>query len=162
MNEGNTKVSIWNPGAVANWSILFSPIFGAWLMSSNWKEIGNEAKAKSSMLWAYAGIALIVVTLLLNFFVLAEGKSSNGLFLIYFLAWRFTSARSQLKYVKEMYPNGYDKQSWMKPIGTTLGVIILYIGLIMGLAMATASGAQSQIAIEDAQCYDAAGNWICE
>lgn len=144
MNEENAKVSIWNPSGIANWSILFSPIFGGWLMSSNWKEIGDEKKAKSSMLWAYAGIALIVITLILNFFVLEEGKSSNGLFLIYFLAWRFTSARGQLKYVKENLSDGYHKKGWLKPILTAIGVLIGYIVFTVGIVTIFSDNSQSQ------------------
>ena len=139
MNEGSAKVSMWNPGAIANWSILFSPIFGGWLMSSNWKEIGDEKKAKSSMLWVYAGIALIVITLILNFFVLPEGKSANGLFLLYFVAWRFTSAKSQLIYVKNNLPDGYTKKGFIKPISIAISILFVYVALVLGVATAFTS-----------------------
>lgn len=131
MVEEKSSIKLWNPGALANWSILFSPIFGAWLMSLNWKEMGDEGKAKTTMFWAYAGIILIVITILLNSFVLEEGKNSNGLFLIYFLAWRFTNARSQLKHIKETFPDGYTKKGLIKPIGIALGIFLVYFGLIV-------------------------------
>jgi len=139
MNEGNKKVSIWNPEAAAKWSILFSPIFGGWLISNNWKTLGNEKEAKASILWAYAGIALIVMTIILNFFVLSEGKSSKGLFFIYLLVWYFLSAKKQIKYIKETYSNEYDKKSWMKPIGIAIASFLVYILLAFGISTAAAA-----------------------
>ena len=32
---GDAAPALWNPNAAANWSLLFSPAFGAWLHMKN-------------------------------------------------------------------------------------------------------------------------------
>ena len=39
---------LWNPNAAANWSLLLSPAFGAFLHMKNWEELGEPAKAAAS------------------------------------------------------------------------------------------------------------------
>ena len=51
----NTTVPLWNPTVAANWSLLFSPILGAWLHAKNWAALGNEVKEKQSMYWVRWG-----------------------------------------------------------------------------------------------------------
>lgn len=36
----NEKITLWNPNAAVNWSVLFTPIFGAWIQAKNWKALG--------------------------------------------------------------------------------------------------------------------------
>jgi hypothetical protein len=39
---------IWNPIATVNWSLLFTPVFGAYLQMLNWKSLGQEDSARES------------------------------------------------------------------------------------------------------------------
>ena len=50
---------LWNPNAAANWSLLFSPAFGAFLHMKNWQALGQPIKATSAKVW----FVLILVVL---------------------------------------------------------------------------------------------------
>jgi len=102
-SKGDPNTPLWNPSAIVNWSFLFSPIFGAFLMSKNWKAMGDEKRAKTSMIWMVFGIIIPAVTM------------GAGLF-PYYLIWYFVSAKSQISYIKEHYGTNYKKQSFVKPV----------------------------------------------
>ena len=51
--------ALWNPFAARAWTVLFSPIFGAFLHAQNWKALGESGRAKRSMIWVYAFIGLV-------------------------------------------------------------------------------------------------------
>lgn len=34
-------IALWNPNAAANWSLLFTPLFGAYLHMLNWRSLGE-------------------------------------------------------------------------------------------------------------------------
>ena len=56
--ESGAAPTLWNPNAAANWSLLFSPIFGTWLHMLNWRALGEAERAESAKTW------LMVSTLL--------------------------------------------------------------------------------------------------
>ena len=39
---------LWNPNAAANWSLLFSPAFGAFVHMKNWQALGEPEKAANA------------------------------------------------------------------------------------------------------------------
>ncbi|SFE63184.1 hypothetical protein SAMN04487869_1122 [Marinobacter sp. DSM 26671] len=125
--SGPQSIEIWNPTAAANWSLLFSPIFGAFLQAKNWKSLGEQNKSKSSMLWVYLGCLIIFLVLI----VPGLAKYGSGIGIIWLLFWYFTASKSQTKYVKEKYNDEYEKKGWFKPI-------IIAIGLIFSLIIVTA------------------------
>ena len=86
---------LWNPNGAFFWSMLFTPIMGAWLHAKNWKELNQPDKAKKSMQWVYAGFAFLIVVLFLpdNIGVLPG--------LIYLVAWYFISGIEQAKYLEK-------------------------------------------------------------
>ena len=47
--ENSVKPKLWNPNAATLWSLLFSPVFGAWIHAKNWEELGNEEESRNSM-----------------------------------------------------------------------------------------------------------------
>ncbi|MDB4547583.1 sel1 repeat family protein [Akkermansiaceae bacterium] len=100
---------LWNPNAAANFSLLFSPILGAWLHAKNWKELGQHDRAKKSMIWVYIGFVFQLVNLFL------PDNLGGGLALIFLFAWYFSSGKGQVKYLKENNIN-YEKKAWGKPL----------------------------------------------
>jgi hypothetical protein len=52
--------TIWNPNSAANWSLLFTPAFGAFLHMKNWEALGEPAKASSAKLWATTTLVVLV------------------------------------------------------------------------------------------------------
>ena len=98
------KVQLWNPSAAANWSLIFSPIFGGWVHAENWRELGHKDKAQKSMLWVYVTLASLVVRLF----------TGIGAPLLILLLWYFLSAKAQVKFLRENNIS-YEKKTWDKP-----------------------------------------------
>ncbi|HCG7068563.1 hypothetical protein [Vibrio parahaemolyticus] len=125
---GSERVSLWNPNAVVGWSVLFSPIFGAWLHSKNWKELGEERNAKQSMNWVYGGVVVFILVIFI------PEKIASTISLGYLLSWYFSSGQQQVKHVRENLDNRYNKKSWLKPI--TIAVVGL-ASFVLSVSMAS-------------------------
>lgn len=50
---------LWNPNAAANWSLLFSPAFGAFLHMKNWQALGQPNKATSAKVWFVLSLVVL-------------------------------------------------------------------------------------------------------
>ena len=125
-----TVPKLWNPNAAANWSLLFSPILGAWLHAKNWHELGQPDKAKKSMIWVYVGFVFLLVVL----FLPDNIGSAPGI--IFILIWYFSSAKQQVKYIKENNID-YHKKSWSKPLLFGVAGIVIYFIVAIGVLSAT-------------------------
>ena len=49
--------ALWNPNAAANWCLLFTAAFGAYLHMRNWQALGQPDRARASRNWMIAVIA---------------------------------------------------------------------------------------------------------
>ncbi len=127
--------ALWNPFAARAWTLLFSPIFGAFLHARNWKALGEMGRAKRSMIWVYAFIGLVVVAL---FTPEAVSPVIRLIGLGGILAWCLMDAEQQVRYVKKRFGKDYPRKSWGKPVAIAVcgwvGLIVL-AGIIV-----TASG----------------------
>ena len=106
---------LWNPNAAANWSLLFSPAFGAYLHMKNWEALNQRDKVKSSYNWFIASIILSILGL--GFFVL--------------VAWYFSLGKKQAIYIKERFGDHYSRKSWGIPLLIGFSIFIVSIILIM-------------------------------
>lgn len=106
--------SLWNPGAAASWSLLFTPVFGAYLHMRNWEELGEPEKAKSSKIWFYASIPFSIFFLGLPCLLL----------------WYFLSGKEQMAYVKEKYGDNYNKKPWGSPIFVCILIFATFYALL--------------------------------
>lgn len=124
----HSGIFLWNPNAATFWSLLFFPVFGAWLHAKNWSALGDETKAKQSMYWVYGGVLelLLLIVPIPNYGPILLVTS---LFVVisYFLGWYFLSARSQAKHVKEQLGGVYKKRGWAKPLGIATVGLALYM-----------------------------------
>lgn len=137
---------LWNPGAAASWSLLFSPIFGSILHMKNWQAMGDEAMAASSRRWAIGSVAFFAIYLLLSM-VLPESKAmdtagrAGGLALL--LAWYFSIAKRQSAQVLARYGKTYPRRGWGKPL--LLGVLgyvgVIVAAIVVGVAIGITQGA---------------------
>lgn len=118
--KSQVKPELWNPNAAANWSLVFTPILGAWLQAKNWTNLDEPEEAKKSMYWVYAGFVFLVVIL----FLPDDVGAAPGY--IYVLAWYFTSGKKQAKYLKEKHID-YKKKSWGKPLLFGFIGVVLYV-----------------------------------
>ena len=163
--EDHSKIGLWNPNAAASWSILFTPIFGAYLHSKNWAALGNKEKEKQSMYWAYGAIGMFIFSLFL------PGTLGQGISIGYLLSWYFSIAKKQVKHVKEELDDSYEKNNWLKPIGVASSCLFALI-IVFSIA-ASNQGYSAKVASAQAQTPQETksisaqvnskivGNWEC-
>jgi hypothetical protein len=121
--------ALWNPNAAANWSLLFTPLFGALLQMKNWMALDEPEKAAASKRWAIVTCIYLIVDTGLTVWQpgspdVTALRRSGGLGLL--IAWYFASARGQARYVKARFGDGYPRKRWRLPI---LYALLGYLGL---------------------------------
>ncbi len=116
---GGPAPALWNPSAAGSWSILFTPIFGSYLMKRNWEAIGDEDKARGSRNWMILSILMLFVSAL------------AGIGLVYLIVWYFVANRPQITYVKERWGSDYPRQPWGKPLGIAFVLWLIPTALIL-------------------------------
>jgi hypothetical protein len=125
--------ALWNPGAAMAWSLLFSPIFGAFVHMKNWQALGETDKAATSKTWAVTSLAFILAVILLGVFI-PESKGMDllsriaGLGLL--VAWYSASGKHQVSYVKARFGKSYPRRGWLKPICLALLAVLGLFGAI--------------------------------
>jgi len=117
-------VALWNPTVAANWSLLFSPVFGAYIHSRNWKSLGEPSKALRAKLWVFVGFIAAFGTP----YVLPQGRQAWPA--IYLIAWYFLDGRPQIKYVKARWGKNYKHKSWTKPLAIVCACLIVLVVLV--------------------------------
>jgi hypothetical protein len=134
--------SLWNPNAAANWSLLFSPAFGAFLHMKNWQALGEPEKAAAAKVW-FIGTLLVVfgLSFLTVLFPTSKvlGSIPNSIGLVLVLSWYFSSGKAQAKYVTERFGKTYPRNGWGKPLGVA---ILVTLGFIISLSILAVIGAR--------------------
>ena len=130
MNDKNVTLKIWNPNVAACLSIIFTPIFGAWIHAKNWEVLKKEQERRWSMLFVYC---LISVTIFVVYYQLFIGDvKSSPLSIGTLLTWYFILGKSQLSHIKDNNIN-YEKKSWIKPLLCGVGGYIIFFGISISL-----------------------------
>lgn len=125
---------LWNPDAAACWSMLFTPVFGAYLIATNWRALGKPEKAATSMIWLWVAIGCLLLAIVIygvtDTSTIERLGSMPGTVLL--LIWYFIQARPQSLFLKEAHGNNYPKKSWVLPFlaGVSMWVVVLLIGSI--------------------------------
>jgi len=52
---------LWNPRVAVNFSLLFSPVFGAIVQMKNWQALGEAERALKSRNWAIGSLVLLTL-----------------------------------------------------------------------------------------------------
>lgn len=134
--------ALWNPNAAASWSLLFTPVFGAWLHMKNWESLGEPDNAAASWRWVQASAAILVAMVLLSVLVLDDRVGDlvgrvGGLALL--LSWYYSSARAQASLVLGRYGKAYPRRAWGRPLLLALAGWVGFIVAIMVLAVVVAA-----------------------
>lgn len=118
--------ALWNPNAAANWSLLFSPAFGAFLQMKNWQALNEPEKAAAAKQWAIWSVMLLIGLVLLSV-ALPESKALDAISrwagIGMLIAWYVGNGRAHANYVKERFGGVYPRKRWLKPI--SLGFLFL-------------------------------------
>ena len=120
---GEQAPPLWNPNAAANWSLLLSAAFGAYLHMKNWQALGEQEKARQSRAWMIAVVAILALSIFAGAFLGAGVGNLVGFVLL--ITWYLTSARAQAAYVKERFGSRYPRRGWVLPIVVGLVVVVL-------------------------------------
>lgn len=138
-----TAPALWNPQAAALWSLLFSPVFGAWLHALNWRALGDAGRQRRSARWMLVGLAIgvfyVVVQLAWQDEVIA-GRVSSATGLAYLLAWYLGPGLEQIRLVRQRHGDAYVRRAWGRVLLIAVGVSFAYfvlagvVGLLAGVA----------------------------
>ena len=127
--------ALWNPTAAACWCLIFSPVFGAFLHTQNWKALGNPERAAASRKWVIWG-SVFLVGLMLSSLIVPE---SSGLALIgrfgglaLLISWYYAIGKSQQTYVEERFGKCYMRRGWTMPIISAIGI---FVGVVVVLSL---------------------------
>jgi hypothetical protein len=128
---------LWNPNAAANWSLLLTPAFGAFLHMKNWEELGEPDKAAAAKTWVIAVVSILVALPLAIVLVPGLRGSQNvsslvGLVLL--ITWYVSSGRGQIRYVKERFGKDYPRRGWGRPLFMAALAVIAYVVVVGILA----------------------------
>jgi len=126
-NNDNARVTLWNPGAVCNWSILLTGAFGAILQYKNWRLLGEVGESKKSLYWAIFSIAFFLVWAVIPEAYEPFPVITRRFQFIVFVIWYFAHGVKQVRYVKERFGKNYDRKKWAVPIISAIGCIIFYV-----------------------------------
>jgi hypothetical protein len=134
---GSQAPALWNPGAAANWSLLFTPAFGAYLHMLNWRALGEVKKAATAKGWFYASVAFIVAVSSVAALLPDSPMLGRYVGLGFLVAWYYGAAREQTTYVKERFGTQYPRKGWGKPlsIGVLLIVVLVFVAGAIGVAV---------------------------
>lgn len=117
---------LWNPNAAAAWSLVFSPIFGAYLQMRNWEALGQPDRALRSWRWVKYGFLGVVAVLLATTF-LPQTSGLNAAIhltsLAWLITWYYANGKAQAAYVLARHGTGYPRRGWLGPIGAAIAVL---------------------------------------
>ena len=131
--QRDASPALWNPNAAANWSLLFSPAFGAFVHMKNRQALDEPDKAANAKVWAIASLVAVIglacFSMLLNLLALQGLARMADIVLL--LSWYFVSARGQAQYIDTRYGKSYSRKGWGKPLLFAIAVFIAYIAAFM-------------------------------
>ena len=117
-SETATAPALWNPNATANWSLLFTPMFGAWLQMRNWTALGEARRAATSRVWLILSAVVLVASAILD---LSMPRSlyaalTTPIEFLNLIAWYFASGRPHAKWVDRRFGSDYPREAWTRPL----------------------------------------------
>jgi len=129
--------AIWNPNAAANWSLLFSPAFGAYLHARNAERLGRHDEAKSNQRWFYGSLVFLATSILSVFAPAISDAPFRLIGLVILISWYFTVAKKQAVFVKQTFGTDYQKRSWVQPLLIAFACLLGIFVVTFAIAFAT-------------------------
>lgn len=128
---------LWNPNAAANWSLVFSPVFGALVHMKNWQALGESGKASAARVWALLSLSVLVgfglaSVLLPNIREMGGFSRIAGFVLL--ISWYLSSGRAQAAYIKDRFGSEYPRRGWAKPL---MFACLALLGFVVVLGIVT-------------------------
>ena len=128
---------IWNPIATVNWSLLFTPVFGAYLQMLNWKSLGQEDSARESKFWFYTSLIVHLILIFVGASSEMAGPPIRLFGFIYLVLWYYLNARNQIKWVEQRFGVTYLRKPWSKTI--LMGILGLVACVLVAIVIQPSS-----------------------
>lgn len=125
--------ALWNPNAAASWSILFTPIFGAYLQMKNWQALGEADRAAGSRRWVTGATVFLLALMAVGMVLPDDPTVDRGARMVGFaflIAWYYLNGKAQNAYVLARFGKDYPRRGWLKPVFAALGA---FAGLMLGV-----------------------------
>jgi hypothetical protein len=139
--SGENAPALWNPNAAASWSLLFTPIFGAYLHMRNWEALGQPEKAASSKNWVI-GSLIFVLLLIIVPLLLPESKGMDAIgracAFALLITWYYAMGKSQQAFVLGKFGKAYPRRGWSKPLLAAVGGLIALFAIVFVVAFVIA------------------------
>ncbi|ULJ69367.1 hypothetical protein MIS45_00330 [Wielerella bovis] len=134
-NEAEQSIlQLWQPEIIMLLALIFSPIFGAWLVAMNWREIGEDADAQFNLyvVWGLIALALLMVLVSSVTGMVVSPLLSVMVAVFVWACWFGLLGREQLNFVRNELDNVYEYKSWLKPIIVLLiGILVYFVCIIL-------------------------------
>ena len=110
----------------------------AFVLSRNWKELGNKAGARRCMIWFFsipAGVLLFIVLMIAGPEVTFEPGLALGLLINFgiaisgYVALYFLEVKPQVMFVRKQLHDRYIHKSWWPPVGIAAAILLLILFL---------------------------------
>lgn len=115
--------ALWRPSAVAVWSLVFTPVFGSYLLMRNWQALGQPHAAVAARRWLRASLGVLALELFFG----AVNRRLNGSFpLVQWLAlawlglWLLAAAMPQWQLVRRRFGRAYARRGWNGALATAV------------------------------------------
>lgn len=115
---------LWNPNAAANWSLVFTPIFGATILALNSKLLGDRRSYVHHCYWLVANSIAYAMAMAFSIQASLVDRESFVPLAIYLgslLLWYFAACRPEVSRVKDYYRSGTTRRGWLIPIIVGVG-----------------------------------------
>jgi hypothetical protein len=123
LTDAVVAAPLWTPSAAGLWCLLLSPMFGSYVTLRNWEALGEGGRARSAHIWLYVSVAVFAGMLL---------TPAGGVIGVpYLIAWYFAVNRPQIKFVKEMFGDDYERRPWTKIVLIWLAGVLV-AGMVLG------------------------------
>ena len=128
---------LWNPNAAANWSLLFTPVFGSWLHWRNWQALGETQHATKARHWFIAAIVAMVgsAVVALSVTTRVADLTSRAVSIGFLIVWYYAAAKPQVSFIKARYGHAYARKGWLVPILVAIGLCIAFTAGAVLLAL---------------------------
>ncbi|MET0983443.1 MAG: hypothetical protein ABWY02_15165 [Telluria sp.] len=120
--------ALWRPSAVAAWSLVFTPVFGSYLLMRNWQALGQPQAAVAARRWLRASLGVLALELIAG----AINRRLNGGFpfmqwlaLAWLGLWLLAAALPQWQLVRRRFGRAYARQEWNGALATAVAFGVL-------------------------------------
>lgn len=134
----NRHLKLWNPNAVGCWALLFTPIFGSYLLYKNAKQLNDLESQSKAKNWIIAGFAIWIISIFCMIQFPNNTGLTNGFSFWYLILWYFFLVRKQVEKLENQCGGHYlrfSQKEWF--ISILIGVVFraILIGLSSGIVL---------------------------